>query len=153
MSITSLPTHVPLRGEGAGGVPGQTFTFTPQTDNFTGTAGDDTFQGAILGAGTGIGDGKSTLSPAQFDKATGGGGNDTINLIVAAGGASLNSVAPLVTGVKTWSIDESAGAITDAGGLSVKQLQGATFINQQSNTAANFKRFHQGRYRPNRRIQ
>jgi len=141
VSITSLPTHVPLRGEVAGGGTVTTFTFTPQTDTFPGTAGDDLFQGTISGAGTGVGDGKSTLSPAQFDKATGGGGNDTINLIVAAGGASLNSVAPLVTGVKTWSIDESAGAITDAGGLSVSQLQGATFINQQSNTAANFSDF------------
>jgi hypothetical protein len=134
VAIGSLPTHTKFQGEGVG----KTFTFTLGTDTFAGTTGDDTFAGVIQANGTGINVPSSTLSPLQNDSATGGGGIDTIKLIVAPGGASLTAVASLVTGVAKWSLDETQGSITDAGGIDVSKLNSATFIEQIANAAAGF---------------
>jgi hypothetical protein len=127
VALGSLPQHQLLQGETAGQQ--TTFTFTPQTDTFVGTNGDDTFNGLISGVGTPIGDATSTLSPLQFDTANGSGGNDTINLIVGAAGASLAAVSPLVTGVEKWSINQTQGALTD-GVIDVSTLNSANFIEQ-----------------------
>ena len=127
VALGSLPQHQLLQGEAAGQQ--TTFTFTPQTDTFPGTSGNDTFNGLISGTGTPIGDATSTLSPLQFDSADGSGGNDTINLIVGAAGASLAAVASLVLGVEKWSINQTQGALTD-GVIDVATLNSANFIEQ-----------------------
>jgi hypothetical protein len=123
VALANQPQHVQLQGE----VTGQTLTFTPGTDQFTGTGGDDTYNGVIAGTGQA----PATLSPLQSDFAHDiGGSNDSINLAVAGGGASLSTVAPLVTGVENWHINETQGPITDAGGINVSQLDSAKLIEQ-----------------------
>jgi hypothetical protein len=140
-ALNALAIHTPLQGEGGGVTPppaGQTLTFTPGTDNFDSkSAGDTLYQGNIAGKG----EAPATLSPLQFDSAKDSGGTDTIQLNVAAATATLASVASLVTGVETWSINETNGKLDDATGIIVSSLQGATFIEQISNTAANFADF------------
>ena len=103
-AASALAPHPLLQGEA--GTQQTTFTFTPGTDTFVGTNGDDIYNGNI----SGVGAAPATLSPLQFDSAKDiGGGNDKINLNVL-GATTLAAVASLVTGVENWSFNTGNGA-------------------------------------------
>ncbi len=85
--------------------PGQTFTLTTGIDNFTGTAGNDTFIAGAVGA-------TSTLNPG--DQIDGGAGTDTLKLYDASNAAAFGSAViknvEIVENYATSDLNVSANA-------------------------------------------
>lgn len=101
-----------LGGTGGGGsATGSTFTLTENTDNLTGTANDDTFNGVVQAAGA---DG-TTAAPG--DSINGGAGDDTARISFAgdSGGGGYTLSALQLTGVENLlasNFDTGAGDTT-----------------------------------------
>jgi len=100
-------------------VAGQTFTLTASTNNFTGGAGDDTFDGAFSSTG-GI-----TFNPS--DALDGGAGNDTLNATFNAAGtyqaAVLKNIESLAA---TFTTVASTLSLNGATGYTSVEAQGST---------------------------
>ena len=106
--------------------PPVTLGFTPGTDNFTGTDGNDTFN-APIEVLTGFG-AVQTLNGG--DRADGAGGIDTLNAVL--NGASLvpAPLAPILSGIEVLNITDLTGVPLDAIGIS-----GVTAINSVGSVA------------------
>ena len=131
--------------EAAGVIGGKTFTLTTGTDALNGTAGNDTFSGALVGAAAA----GTTIQPG--DNLTGGLGIDKFTVTVTGNaGASYTLAGVSTTGVETLEIsnfdaDTTAdGTVVDAAlmtGLSTVSLyassaDGDTKINTLQNIVA-----------------
>jgi len=114
------------------GIPGTTFNMIPGVDSITGTANDDTFNGAVI-QGTSTTGLATTFS--AFDTVIGAAGNDTLNILITdvgttALGTGVAAVpAAAVSGVETVNV-RIVDPVTNAGG--------ATTAQQVTLTATNF---------------
>jgi len=110
---------------------GQTFTLTTGADNFTGTAGNDTFNASLVYAtGATTVDATSTMSVA--DQIIGGAGTDTLNVTIS-GGAAATFVATNFTGVEVLNLRNVAGV---ANSLDVSTIAGVTAVNADRGNSA-----------------
>ncbi len=109
--------------------PGTTIDFTLGTDNLSGTAGDDTFDGSLdFNAPTGT----NVPTVQTGDVANGGDGTDTLNaqFNFAAG----TTVAPTLTAIETLNLTDFGTAATTLSGTAVT---GATTVNLSNSTNTN----------------
>lgn len=124
---TALPALVIATVAGASTNPGQTFTLTTGTDNFAGTAGNDTFNAGDTSVG-----GVATAAWTTGDAINGGAGTDVFNVISNA--AIAVPTAATVTGVETVNLTSGATvnvnttAFTGLTALNTTGVDGATVI-------------------------
>jgi S-layer protein len=103
-----------------GGAAGQTFTLTTGVDNFTGGAGNDTFN-AILG-------GSATLN--SFDSIAGGAGTDTLNLVDSSGASFAVPVSTTISGIDVVNLSRTGGT----GGVTITDTTFGTGVTSLSLT-------------------
>lgn len=120
-------------------VPGQTFTLTASADNFTGTAGNDTFNAnVVVNPATGVAE-IETLT--NLDVLVGGEGTDTLNY-TTVGGSALPAAS--ISGIEIINVVSDGAAIADVSGstfsgvtnLNAKAIGAAINIDTKSNVTA-----------------
>jgi len=105
-------------------VPGETFTLTAGSDNFTGTTANDTFEAGV--AATATGGLVDTLQ--SVDQLNGGAGVDTLNATLDGGAL----VAPTLSNIENVNVRVT----TATGGVDLVGATGVTAVKVNNSTAA-----------------
>lgn len=114
-TVAGIDTAVNNVVSGGTSNPGQTYTLTVNADNFVGTAGNDTINAGLTGAG-------ATIQP--IDSIDGGAGIDTLNTTASTNGDILGGA--LVKNVENINVRVTSGT---AATLDASSAAGLTNIN------------------------
>ena len=113
-------------------------TFTTATDNLSGTAGNDTFNGGEVS----FTDAASAVASGAYgvlDSIAGGAGTDTLNVVVQGGGTTYTTAAlpgATVSGIEVLNIRAIQAEVADIVTVAASTMSGLTNVNTDRSTSA-----------------